>query len=78
MFTYKKFGRLITGLVLLLLVSIFITGPAAAQTAAPSGFQVFKEKIPAPDVTLQDTEGNKVKLTDYRGKLVLLFFWTTW
>lgn len=78
MFTYQKFGRSITGLILLLLFSIFITGPAAAQTTAPSSFNEFKDKIKAPDVNLLDTEGNRVKLTDYKGKLVLLFFWTTW
>lgn len=32
----------------------------------------------APDFTLQTLDGRKVKLSDYRGKAVLLNFWATW
>ena len=32
----------------------------------------------APDFTLKDANGNAVKLSDYRGKVVLLNFWATW
>lgn len=33
---------------------------------------------PAPDVTFQRLDGESVKLSDYRGKRVLLHFWATW
>jgi peroxiredoxin len=33
---------------------------------------------PAPDFTAQDLDGNPVKLSDYRGKVVLIDFWATW
>jgi peroxiredoxin len=32
----------------------------------------------APDFTLKDTEGTMHKLSDYRGKNVMLIFWATW
>jgi len=33
---------------------------------------------PAPDFTLQTLDGKTVKLSDFRGKAVLLNFWATW
>jgi peroxiredoxin len=32
----------------------------------------------APDFTVKDLEGNEVRLSDFRGKLVVLNFWATW
>ncbi len=33
---------------------------------------------PTPDFKLQDSNGATVKLSDYKGKVVLLDFWATW
>ena len=34
--------------------------------------------VPAPDFELASLDGRKVKLSDYRGKAVVLNFWATW
>ena len=33
---------------------------------------------PAPDFSLQDMDGEDYRLSDFRGKVVLLNFWATW
>ncbi|MBS1904383.1 MAG: TlpA family protein disulfide reductase [Bacteroidetes bacterium] len=39
---------------------------------------VIEEQQPANDFSLQDLNGKTVKLSDFRGKTVVLNFWATW
>jgi peroxiredoxin len=48
----------------------------AARTWAPAYSYSFGQK--APDFTLTDINGKQHKLSDYRGKDVLINFWATW
>ncbi len=58
----------------------FALGQAAyAAGALPSaGIYKFKEKPSAPGFMIGDVAGKQIKLQDYRDKIVLLYFWTTW
>jgi peroxiredoxin len=64
---------LIYGIVALCLLGLYIAGRSRAQKpkATASGNL-------APDFTVTDIDGKKLKLSDYRGKVVLLDFWATW
>lgn len=42
-----------------------------------SGFAIQANKK-APDFTLEDMQGNKVSLSDFKGKVVVVNFWATW
>lgn len=47
------------------------------KSADTSNSQEQKGEM-APDFTLKDLDGNTVKLSDYRGKVVFVNFWATW
>lgn len=54
---------------------------AANQTASEKTAGIEEGVMPgfrAPDFQLEDLKGKKVKLSDYRGKIVFLNFWATW
>jgi peroxiredoxin len=58
----------------LALLSITLAG--AGSVLAQSPFQTsFKVGDPAPDFDVRDLDGNALKLSDLRGKVVVLNFW---
>jgi cytochrome oxidase Cu insertion factor (SCO1/SenC/PrrC family) len=67
----------------LLLAALPVIGAAALAAAADPDFaavqvQPYEPPRPAPAFALPDLDGKTVRLEDFRGKVVLLFFWTTW
>lgn len=40
--------------------------------------QSTTDKKRVPDITLKDTSGRQVKLSDFKGKIVLIDFWASW
>jgi len=54
-----------------------VTVPALAQKPG-SGLTRIPETPQAPDFALRDIEGNILRLSDLRGKVVIVNFWATW
>jgi peroxiredoxin len=78
----------IINLILLSFVLVFTAGcgdkgednktSANSTSVAPSLLRKVVKPFSAPDLEVTDIDGKKHKLSDYRGKPVLLNFWATW
>ena len=62
-------------LALLASACMFVTPIVAGQSS--DIHPAAKRKI-APDFTLHDSTGALIRLSDFKGRVVLLDFWTTW
>lgn len=65
-------------LVAALALAGLVASEAAALDFGALGLQPYEPPKPAPAFALPDLEGRTVRLEDYRGKVVLLYFWATW
>ena len=71
--------KLKTGILLLIsTAAIFYSCSTGPSQEAEAASKSSSDRKPAPDFTLKDANGSQVKLSDYRGKVVLLNFWATW
>lgn len=62
-------NRRVTSVTVMFLAVLFLTGMAAKPPLVGG---------PAPDFKLERLNGSATKMSDYRGKVVLLNFWATW
>ena len=62
------------------LLALVVSGAALAAAPDFASVQVipYGAPKPAPAFELPDLDGKTVRLEDFRGKVVLLFFWTTY
>ena len=61
-----------------IIVNIFACWSLAASALAGETLTSIPGKVMAPDFSLQDTGGKTHRLSDYRGRPVIINFWTTW
>ncbi|WP_054767204.1 thiol-disulfide oxidoreductase ResA [Lysinibacillus parviboronicapiens] len=73
----KKKKRLVTRTIILVILALAI-GYTVYGTATKEKVELVAVGSEAPDFTLVDLNGEKHKLSDYRGQGVFLNFWGTW
>jgi thiol-disulfide isomerase/thioredoxin len=61
-----------------LLIGLLAVTACESTGSAVAAVKKEKDRKPAPDFTLKDSMGRPVKLSDFKGKVVLLNFWATW
>lgn len=78
----KRFGGLVkrTGLLAALFVLLLLVLTACGDSGSITLVREYAPRIGylAPDFELKDYTGNSFKLSDYKGKPVLINFWATW
>ena len=66
------------GVIGMALALLTVGGAGAAPDFAALQVQPYQPPKPAPAFSLPSIDGRTVRLEDFRGKVVLLFFWATW
>ena len=57
---------------------ICLAGCVTAPESVRAAVKAEAKRNPAPNFSLKDADGKVVRLSDYKGKVLLLNFWATW
>jgi peroxiredoxin len=60
------------------LLFVLLAACTSSEQTTPSTVKPVAARQTAPEFALKDVNGAAVRLSDYRGKVVLLNFWATW
>jgi peroxiredoxin len=60
------------------LLFVLLAACTSSEQTTPSTVKPVAARQTAPEFALKDVNGATVRLSDYRGKVVLLNFWATW
>lgn len=63
---------------LALTIAALLASGCATTTQAGAPVKPVSQRKNAPDFTLKDSNGQSLKLSDLKGRVVLLNFWATW
>lgn len=69
--------RLVIAFAILFLIGLSTSAPAQVSRTTTAQLLSAKDRTSAPVLTLPDERGKQVRLSDYRGKVLLLDFWAT-
>ncbi len=50
----------------------------ALKVPSPALTEVRAEPVPSPEFTLEEMGGDRMSLSEFRGKVILVMLWTTW
>ncbi|HEY3874876.1 MAG TPA: TlpA disulfide reductase family protein [Candidatus Kapabacteria bacterium] len=76
--TSKLFVPILSALFVVAAIAFYQLTNAKGMSPTKAEATNFDAPKPAPDFSLMDINGVAHKLSDYRGKVVMLNFWATW
>jgi thiol-disulfide isomerase/thioredoxin len=65
-------------LLIIFLISYTVSAKSLQESMAENGLAIPKKTTSSINFELENLDGLKEQLTDYRGKVVFLNFWATW